>query len=169
MATINQIPMTIMGNIVKDIEPKRTPNGTTIANFRVAQTSATEKNGHWEDGETTYIRCTAYGALADHMIASNIGKGARVVVSGRFVQRDWQNEAGEKRSTCELQVDDLGASLRYATVQIAKATRNAGTPAATAVQPQQPTQPQADRNDPCFNSGATGAQDQFANPHEPAF
>ena len=98
MATINQIPMTIMGNIVKDLEPKRTAGGKTVITFRVAQTSSTERNGKWEDGETTFIRCVAYGVLADHMIASGIRKGTRVIVTGRFVQRDWQTETGEKRS-----------------------------------------------------------------------
>lgn len=80
MATINQIPMTIMGNIVKDLEPKRTAGGKTVVAFRVAQTSVTERNGRWEDGETTFIRCVAYGPLADHMISSGIRKGTRVVV-----------------------------------------------------------------------------------------
>lgn len=94
MATINQIPMTIMGNIVKDLEPKRTAGGKTVIAFRVAQTSVTERNGRWEDGETTFIRCVAYGPLADHMISSGIRKGTRVVVTGRFVQRDWQTETG---------------------------------------------------------------------------
>ena len=60
MATINQIPMTIMGNIVKDLEPKRTAGSKTVVAFRVAQTSSTERNGKWEDGETTFIRCVAY-------------------------------------------------------------------------------------------------------------
>ena len=89
MATINQIPMTIMGNIVKDLDPKRTAGGKTVITFRVAQASSTERNGKWEDGETTFIRCVAYGALADHMIASGIRKGTRVIVTSRFVQRDW--------------------------------------------------------------------------------
>ena len=110
MATINQIPMTIMGNIVKDLEPKRTAGGKTVITFRVAQTSSTERNGKWEDGETTFIRCVAYGVLADHMIASGIRKGTRVIVTGRFVQRDWQTETGEKRSSFELNADDIGAS-----------------------------------------------------------
>ena len=109
MATINQIPMTLMGNLVSDLEPKRTAGGKTVVNFRVAQTSVTEKNGKWEDGETTFIRCVAYGILADHMIASGIRKGTRVIVSGRYVQRDWQTETGERRSSYELNVDDLGS------------------------------------------------------------
>ena len=111
MATINQIPMTLMGNLVSDLEPKRTAGGKTVVNFRVAQTSVTEKNGKWEDGETTFIRCVAYGILADHMIASGIRKGTRVIVSGRYVQRDWQTETGERRSSYELNVDDLGYML----------------------------------------------------------
>ena len=132
-------------------------------NFRVAQTSVTEKNGKWEDGETTFIRCVAYGILADHMIASGIRKGTRVIVSGRYVQRDWQTETGERRSSYELNVDDLGASVRYATVQITKATANAGMQHAPLVQPQQQTAQLT--NDPW----PTATQDQFAEPQEPAF
>lgn len=165
MATINQIPMTIMGNIVKDLEPKQTAGGKTVIAFRVAQTSVTERNGRWEDGETTFIRCVAYGPLADHMIASGIRKGTRVVVTGRFVQRDWQTETGEKRSSFELNADDIGASVRYAAVQITKANESAATPPALQLQPT-PAQPgQQAKDDPWPNAG----QDQFAEPQEPNF
>ena len=112
MATINQIPMSIMGNITADLEPKRTAGGKTVVSFRVAQTSVTDKNGRWEDGETTYIRCVAYGALADHMVASGMRKGTRIVATGRYIQRDYQTEAGDRRSIYELNVDDLGAASR---------------------------------------------------------
>ena len=115
MATINQIPMTIMGNLVSGLEPKRTSGGKTVVNFRVAQTSSTERNGKWEDGATTFIRCVAYGPIAEHMTESGMGKGTRVVVTGRYVQRDYQTEAGERRSVYELVADDIGASVRYAT------------------------------------------------------
>ena len=166
MATINQIPMTIMGNIIKNLEPKRTAGGKTVVAFRVAQTSVTERNGRWEDGETTFIRCVAYGALADHMISSGIRKGTRVVVTGRFVQRDWQTETGEKRSSFELNADDIGASVRYATVQITKANESAATPPAPQSQPTQPAQPtQEAKDDPWPNV----VQDHFAEPQEPAF
>lgn len=166
MATINQIPMTIMGNIVKDLEPKRTAGGKTVVAFRVAQTSVTERNGRWEDGETTFIRCVAYGPLADHMISSGIRKGTRVVVTGRFVQRDWQTETGEKRSSFELNADDIGTSVRYATVQITKANESAATPPAPQSQPTQPAQPtQEAKDDPWPNV----VQDHFAEPQEPSF
>lgn len=156
MATINQIPMTIMGNIVKDLEPKRTAGGKTVVAFRVAQTSVTERNGRWEDGETTFIRCVAYGPLADHMISSGIRKGTRVVVTGRFVQRDWQTETGEKRSSFELNADDIGTSVRYATVQITKANESAATPPAPQSQPTQPAQPtQEAKDDPWPNVSRT--------------
>ncbi|WP_281775181.1 single-stranded DNA-binding protein [Bifidobacterium ruminantium] len=164
MATINQIPMTIMGNIVKDLEPKRTAGGKTVITFRVAQTSVTERNGKWEDGETTFIRCVAYGALADHMIASGIRKGTRVIVTGRYAQRDWQTETGEKRSSFELNADDIGTSIRYATAQIAKAESAASQPAAQS-QPQQARQQPPTSNDPWPNA----VQDQFAEPQEPKF
>ena len=166
MATINQIPMTIMGNIVKDLEPKRTAGSKTVVAFRVAQTSSTERNGKWEDGETTFIRCVAYGALADHMIASGIRKGTRVIVTGRFVQRDWQTETGEKRSSFELNADDIGTSIRYATVQITKANESAATPPTPQSQPTQPAQPtQEAKDDPWPNV----VQDHFAEPQEPSF
>lgn len=138
MATINQIPMTLMGNLVSDLEPKRTAGGKTVVNFRVAQTSAAEKNGKWEDGETTFIRCVAYGILADHMIASGIRKGTRVIVSGRYVQRDWQTEMGGEAKQLRAQ---RGRSRRLRPLrhrpdhqghrQRRHATRSAG-PTATA-------------------------------------
>ena len=132
MATINQIPMSIMGNITADLEPKHTAGGKTVVSFRVAQTSVTDMNGRWEDGETTYIRCVAYGALADHMVASGMRKGTRIVATGRYIQRDYQTEAGDRRSIYELNVDDLGASVRYATVQI---TKSASQPMQADVSP----------------------------------
>lgn len=156
MATINQIPMAVMGNLVTDLEPKRTGKGTTVINFRVAQTSSVEKSGKWEDGGTTFIRCVAYGAVADHMVASGMGKGTRVVVTGRYVQRDYQNEAGERRSVYELNVDDLGASVRYATVRITKVNGNA--------QRSVPVQQQPMQTDPW----PATTQDRFAEPQEPS-
>lgn len=166
MATINQIPMTIMGNIVKDLEPKRTAGGKTVITFRVAQTSSTERNGKWEDGETTFIRCVAYGALADHMIASGIRKGTRVIVTGRFVQRDWQTEAGEKRSSFELNADDIGTSIRYATVQIAKANESSAAQPTSQPRSTQPARPTQQANSDLWPDAG---QDHFADPQEPAF
>ena len=147
MATINQIPMAVMGNLVTDLEPKRTGKGTTVINFRVAQTSSVEKSGKWEDG-----------GVADHMVASGMGKGTRVVVTGRYVQRDYQNEAGERRSVYELNVDDLGASVRYATVRITKVNGNAQR----SVPVQQ--QPRTMQTDPW----PATTQDRFAEPQEPS-
>ena len=146
MATINQIPMTIMGNLVSGLEPKRTSGGKTVVNFRVAQTSSTERNGKWEDGATTFIRCVAYGPIAEHMTESGMGKGTRVV------------EAGERRSVYELVADDIGASVRYATVRITKVNGNAQR----SVPAQQ--QPRMMRTDPW----PATTQDRFAEPQEPS-
>lgn len=156
MATINQIPMTIMGNLVSGLEPKRTSGGKTVVNFRVAQTSSTERNGKWEDGATTFIRCVAYGPIAEHMTESGMGKGTRVVVTGRYVQRDYQTEAGERRSVYELVADDIGASVRYATVRITKVNGNA--------QRFVPVQQQPMQTDPW----PATTQDRFAEPQEPS-
>ena len=151
MATINQIPMTIMGNLVSGLEPKRTSGGKTVVNFRVAQTSSTERNGKWEDGATTFIRCVAYGPIAEHMTESGMGKGTRVVVTGRY-----QTEAGERRSVYELVADDIGASVRYATVRITKVNGNA--------QRSVPVQQQPMQTDPW----PATTQDRFAEPQEPS-
>lgn len=156
MATINQIPMTIMGNLVSGLEPKRTSGGKTVVNFRVAQTSSTERNGKWEDGATTFIRCVAYGPIAEHMTESGMGKGTRVVVTGRYVQRDYQTEAGERRSVYELVADDIGASVRYATVRITEVNGNA--------QRSVPVQQQPMQTDPW----PATTQDRFAEPQEPS-
>ena len=121
MTTINEITMTVAGNLVADPEIKHTTTGRSVARFRIAQTAAVERNGAWEDGQTTFIRCVAYGPIADHLAASRIGKGTRLVVTGRYAQRDWQTDQGERRSTYELTVDDIGASIKYATVRIDRA------------------------------------------------
>ena len=150
MATINQIPMTIMGNIVKDLEPKRTAGGKTVITFRVAQTSSTERNGKWEDGETTFIRCVAYGVLADHMIASGIRKGTRVIVTGRFVQRDWQTERERSAAASNSTQTTSVPPSAMPTVQIAKANESTAAQPTPQSQPTQPAQPvQQAKDDPC--------------------
>lgn len=164
MATINLIPMTVTGN-TGAIDYRTSRDGTTFASFSIAQTARTQnqQTGQWEDGATTWIRCTAAGPLAEHMRASGLTKGVRLTVTGTYQQREYQDQNGARRTSYELHADDIAASLRFATVNITKIqtangftgrtsqtpapiadsrNRTAGDPWAQATAPVQPnTQP----------------------------
>lgn len=161
MATINRIPLTIVGNIGR-MEYRRNRNGDLYANFSVAQTERIQRDGRWEDGQTTWIRCVAGYELAEHMQASRIDKGTRVVVTGWYTQRDWVNDQGENRSTLELQAEEVSPSLRLATVNIHRVERDNGfagrAPASTTPNPAQPTPAMYQ------NAGLDPADDPWANP-----
>lgn len=120
---------TIIGNLTADPELRFTPNGIAVANFTVASTPRTydQKSGEWKDGEATFMPCSVWRDQAEHL-AESLKRGTRVVVVGRLKQRSWTTEDGEKRSRIELQVDELGPSLRFATATVTKATRSTGQP-----------------------------------------
>ena len=129
MATINQIALTISGN-TGSIEFHTRQDGGIWATFDVAQTSRTQnpQTGQWEDGATTWIRCTASGYLAEHLQHSMLPtgpdgkqKGVPVIVTGSYVQREYTNQQGAKRSILELRATDLAVSLRAGTVAYNKA------------------------------------------------
>jgi single-strand DNA-binding protein len=108
---------TIVGNLTDDPELRFTQGGTPVANFTVAVTPRRpDGQGGWTDGETSFIRCTAWRSLAENL-ADSLGKGDRVLVYGRLQQRSWETDAGERRSIVEVQVDELGPSLRWATAK----------------------------------------------------
>ncbi|KFI91285.1 single-strand binding protein [Bifidobacterium saguini DSM 23967] len=157
MATINLIHMTVTGN-AGQIEYRTNREGTTFASFSIAQNARVQnqQTGQWEDGATTWIRCTAAGPLAEHMRASGFTKGTRLVVTGTYQQRDYQDQNGAKRTTYELHAEDVAASVRYATATVTKTQTAQGftgrsqiqtaMPAGNAwsqpaPQPQQTTQP----------------------------
>lgn len=128
---INQIPMTICGNITADLAPRTTRTGQTVISFDVASTERIERDNKWEDGQTTFIRCVAWGALAEHMTASHMGKGTRIIATGTFAQRDWQTQDGQRRRTFELTITEIGASLAHAAVDIHRIDRADGFTART--------------------------------------
>ena len=108
---------TIVGNLTDDPELRFTPNGAPVANFNVAVTPRVKDGDSWRDDETSFFRCTAWRSLAENL-AESLTKGTRVMVQGRLQQRSWETDAGEKRSVVEVQVDEAGPSLRWATAKV---------------------------------------------------
>jgi single-strand DNA-binding protein len=113
---------TIVGNLTDDPEVRFTQAGAAVANFTVAVTPRRpDGQGGWEDGDTSYLRCTAWRTLAEHI--GELAKGTRVIVYGRLQQRSWETPEGERRSVVEVQADEVGPSLRWATAKVER-TRN---------------------------------------------
>uniref|UniRef100_UPI002F9152D9 single-stranded DNA-binding protein n=1 Tax=Kitasatospora indigofera TaxID=67307 RepID=UPI002F9152D9 len=122
----NDLPMTVIGNLVDDPELRFTATGVAVARFTVASTPRTfdRETNAWRDGEPTFLDCNAWRQLAENLAAS-LAKGARVVVAGRLRTDRWESAEGEKRSRMVLDVDDVGASMTFATVTITRTTRGA--------------------------------------------
>ena len=134
----NEPTTTITGNLTADPELRFTPTGQKVAAFTIASTPRfpDRDTGEWKDGETWFVRCSAWGDMAEN-IAGSLSKGAAVIAAGRLRARTWQTTEGDKRATVEMTVDDLGPSLRRAVVKVTKATRehapaNGTSPAAAA-------------------------------------
>jgi single-strand DNA-binding protein len=111
---------TIVGNLVDDPELRFTGNGTAVANLRVAVTQRIQQDGTWRDGETSFFRVNVWRGQAEHL-AESLGKGDRVMVTGRLRQRTWETPEGDKRSVTELEADEVGASLKFATAKVERA------------------------------------------------
>jgi single-strand DNA-binding protein len=109
--------VTITGNLTEDPELRFTPAGAPVANFTVAVTPRVKDGDSWKDGETSFFRCTAWRSLAENL-AESLTKGARVLVQGRLQQRSWETPEGDKRSVVEVQVEEAGPSLRWATAKV---------------------------------------------------
>lgn len=125
--------LTIVGNTTADVDLRFTSGGAAVASFTVAATPRTldKQSGQWRDGEPLFMRCTAWRDLAEHC-AESLTRGSRVIVVGRLVQRSFETKEGEKRTVVELQVDEVGPSLRYATADVKKAARSDGGSRSTA-------------------------------------
>jgi single-strand DNA-binding protein len=119
--------ITIIGNLTNDPELRFTPSGAAVASFTVASTPRMfdKQANDWKDGETLFLRCSAWRDMAEN-IAESLTRGARVIASGRLVQRSFETKEGEKRTVVELQVDDVGPSLRRATAKVNKTSRSGG-------------------------------------------
>ncbi|MBC7463059.1 MAG: single-stranded DNA-binding protein [Actinobacteria bacterium] len=121
--------ITMIGNLVDDPELRFTPSGFAVANFTVASTPRTfdRKTNEWKDGDTLFLRCSLWREAAEN-VAETLSKGTRVILSGRLKQRSYETKEGEKRTIFEVEVDEVGPSLRYATAKITKTTRQGGAP-----------------------------------------
>ncbi len=119
--------ITVIGNLTDDPELRFTPSGAAVAKFRVASTPRfmDRQSGEWKDGEPLFLSCTVWRQAAEN-VAESLQRGARVIVSGRLRQRSYETREGEKRTVIELEVDEIGPSLRYATAKVQKMSRSGG-------------------------------------------
>lgn len=119
--------ITVVGNLTADPELRFTPSGAAVANFTVASTPRIydRQSGEWKDGEALFLRCNIWREAAEN-VAESLTRGSRVIVSGRLKQRSFETREGEKRTVVEVEVDEIGPSLRYATAKVTKASRGGG-------------------------------------------
>ncbi|AGP31992.1 single-stranded DNA-binding protein [Corynebacterium terpenotabidum] len=120
-------PITVVGNLVADPELRYTPSGAAVANFRVASTPRRfdSQSNQWVDGEALFLTCNIWRQAAEN-VANSLTKGDRVIVTGRLRQRSYDTREGEKRTVFEVEVDEVGPSLRYATSQVSRTPRQGG-------------------------------------------
>ncbi len=119
--------ITIAGNLVDDPELRFTPAGQPVARFRVASTPRFRDNatGEWKDGDSLFLTCNVWRQAAEN-VAESLTRGMRVIVSGRLRQRSYETKEGEKRTVYEVEVDDVGPSLRNASAKVNRAARSNG-------------------------------------------
>ncbi|WP_018684298.1 single-stranded DNA-binding protein [Actinokineospora enzanensis] len=119
--------ITVVGNLTADPELRFTPSGAAVASFTVASTPRTfdRQSGEWKDGEALFLRCNIWRQAAEN-VAESLTRGARVLVTGRLKQRSFETREGEKRTVMELEVDEVGPSLKYATAKVNKVSRGTG-------------------------------------------
>lgn len=121
------INVTVVGNLTSDPELRFTPNGAAVASFTVASSSRVldKTTNEWKDGESTFLRCSVWRQYAEN-VAESLTKGTRVIVTGRLKQRSYETREGEKRTVMEIEVDDVGPALRYATAKVNRVQRSGG-------------------------------------------
>ena len=119
--------LTVVGNLTADPELRFTPSGAAVANFTVASTPRMmdRQTNEWKDGDPLFMRCSIWREAAEN-VAESLTRGSRVIVQGRLKQRSYETREGEKRTVVELEVDEIGPSLRYATAKVNKANRSGG-------------------------------------------
>jgi single-strand DNA-binding protein len=120
--------ITVVGNLTDDPELRFTPSGAAVANFTVASTPRflDKTTNEWKDGDALFLRCSVWRQAAENT-AESLQRGARVIVTGRLRQRSYETKEGEKRTVYEVEVDEIGPSLRYATAKVNKVQRSGGS------------------------------------------
>ena len=126
---MNEAQMTLVGNLVEDPELRFTPSGQPVAKFRAASTPRylDKSTNEWKDGDSLFLTCTVWRQAAEN-VAESLQRGMRVIVTGRLKQRSYETKEGEKRTVYELEVDEVGPSLKSASAKVTKATRTSGAP-----------------------------------------
>ena len=121
------VTITVVGGVVREPELRYTPQGSAVCNFTVASTPRylDKASGQWKDGEPLFLRCNVWQQAAEN-VAESLSQGARVIVTGRLRQRQYEKD-GQKRTSLELEVDEIGPSLRYATAKVQKMSRSSGS------------------------------------------
>ena len=119
--------ITVVGNLVDDPELRFTPSGAAVANFRIASTPRTfdKQSNEWKDGDALFLSCSVWRQAAEN-VAESLQRGMRVVVQGRLKSRQYETREGEKRTVFEIEVEEVGPSLKYATAKVTRATRSSG-------------------------------------------
>ena len=122
-----ETPITVIGNLTADPELRFTPSGAAVANFTVASTPRTfdRQSNEWKDGEALFLNCSVWRQAAENA-AESLQRGMRVIVSGRLKARSYETREGEKRTVFEIDVEEVGPSLKYATAKVTKTTRSGG-------------------------------------------
>ncbi len=150
--------ITVVGNLTADPELRYTQNGLPVANFTIASTPRTfdRQANEWKDGEALFLRASVWRDFAEH-VAGSLTKGSRVVATGRLKQRSYQDREGNNRTSIELEIDEIGPSLRYATAQVTRAASGGG---GGGGQPRQ----QAQQDEPWATPGSSSAADAWSAP-----
>ncbi|MFJ4045941.1 single-stranded DNA-binding protein [Microbacterium sp. NPDC089987] len=145
--------ITVVGNLTADPELRYTQNGLPVANFTIASTPRTfdRQANEWKDGEALFLRASVWREFAEH-VAGSLTKGMRIIAQGRLRQRSYQDREGNQRTSIELEVDEIGPSLRYATAQVTRAASNGGGQS----RPQQQQQQQVS-DEPWSTPGSSSA------------
>ena len=119
--------ITVVGNLVDDPELRFTPSGAAVANFRIASTPRTfdRQTNEWKDGDALFLTCSVWRQAAEN-VAESLQRGMRVVVQGRLKSRQYETREGEKRTVFEIDVEEVGPSLKYATAKVTRAQRSGG-------------------------------------------
>lgn len=126
----NEPIITVIGNATSDAELRFTPSGAAVATFTVAVTPRVKRNDQWVDGDTTFFRCTVWREMAEQ-VAESVTRGMRLIVHGRFKTRQYEKD-GQTRMSVEIEVDEVGPSLRYATAKVQKISRSGGSNGASS-------------------------------------
>lgn len=158
----NETVITVVGNLVDEPELRFTPSGAAVTNFRIASTPRTfdKQTNEWKDGDALFLSCSVWRQAAEN-VAESLTKGMKVIVQGRLKQRSYETSAGEKRTVVELEVDEVGPSLTFATAKVTRAQRSGGQSSQGNSARSQPSTPANDPWGTPQGGGNDGTQPPF--------